>query len=108
ELRRRAHAGAHDVEPGRGEALDHAGRELGRRQPPVPADRDTSAAAAPDRGAEAAPDRARVARRQRLADDAADVVLAQDRRVELVVLAHALAPAPGFSDRGSDGRPIDA
>src|SRR5262249_51318408 len=107
ELRRRPHAGAHDVEPRRSQPFDHAGRELGRGEPPIPSHGDALAAAALDCGAEAAPDRARIARRQRLADDARDIVLAQARRIELVVLAHAFAPAPGFPEAGNDGRPIE-
>ena len=93
-------SGAHDVEPAGGEAHDHGGRELRRRQQAVPADRHAPSAAALDGGAEVAADRARIARRQRLADDAADVVLAQDRRVKPMLLAHALTPVAA-------GRPIE-
>ncbi len=55
-----------------------------RADPPVIADRDELAAGAPQQGAEAAADSTRIVGAERFADNPANVVFAQDGRVELV------------------------
>ncbi len=80
--RRRPHADLQDLQPGRHEAGAGGGGELGRAQPAVIAQHDLPAAGGHDHGAEGLADGARVGGVQRGADDAANVVLAQERGVE--------------------------
>ena len=64
--------------------VDQRRLQLRAGQPAVIADRHRAAAAARDDAAEAAADGEGVSRGQRAADDAADVVFAQRRRIEIV------------------------
>ena len=90
EHRRRRHADVGDVDAGGRQAFDAGGGQFGRAQPAVIAQRHAATALAADHRAEGAADGARVGGMHRVADDAADVVLAQDGGVELVRrLAHA-------------------
>ncbi len=57
-------------------------RELGRAQPAVIADRRAFAAGIGKGRREGTPEAVRIGREQGFADNAADVVLAQDRRIE--------------------------
>ena len=82
EHRRRPEADAHHVDAGARQALDQRRLELGRGQPPVTADRDALAAGLGQHRGKARPMARASAAEQGLADDAADVVFAQDRRIE--------------------------
>ena len=69
--------------------------ELGRAQAAIESEADPTTAPGPQHGRIGPAQRMRIRRRQRLADDPADVVLAQDRRIEDV--AGGVAHAGSFS-----------
>ena len=80
--RGRAETDADRARPGARQTVHQSRFERGRMEPPVIADADRPAPGFAHDGSEGAPDRLRVVRRQSLADDPADVVGAQDRRIE--------------------------
>src|SRR6185369_7367552 len=104
--RRRTEPDAQHLETAGHEAFDDRGFHFRRRQPAVIADSHALAAVANHRGAEAAADRARVGGGQRLADDAADVVLAQNSLVEAVCCTHSAALAFAAGRTLGTGRPM--
>src|SRR5471032_2036416 len=106
EHRRGGQADSHHVDAGRGQAVDAGLGKLGRAQPAIVPQRHPLAAVATNHGAEGPADRTRIGDMQGIADDAADVVFTQDRRIELMGrLAHYKAPLMNrFQVRGW-GRP---
>ncbi len=78
EHRRRAEADAIDVRPGRGKTLDEGRLERGRAEASVITDGNRTSAVANDQCTEGPPDRAHVLQLQCFANDAADVVFAED------------------------------
>ena len=71
-----------------GETVDQCLFQLGRGQPAVIADRDAVLAGGGEGRREGATDRMGIGRKQGFADDAANVVFAQDRRVEAMRHRH--------------------
>ncbi len=110
--RRRPAADPQDLEPALAQPFAQRLRELGRAQPAVEAQADARAALAAQERRVGAAKRMGIGSTQRLADDAADVVLAQHRRVEAVAGglrrsgAHALFLASLSSGRLTSGRPM--
>ena len=113
-----------EIEHGRGSAADARDRRAGRRHPlgqrrlerrrrepavESEADRRRGAPVGGDRRGERAADRQRVVGVQRLADDAANVVFANDGRMERAARDHSAAPAPPVPrpPGGVCGRPIE-
>ena len=95
EHRGRAETDPDDVRAGARQTVDERRFERGRMQPAIIADADGAASGPAHDGSEGAPNRLRVVRRQRLSDDPADVVGAQDRRIERARRAHS-EPATGL------------
>src|SRR6185312_7160289 len=89
EHRRGPKADADDIDAALGEAGDQRADELGRAQAAVAADRHALAARRGDNGREGAADRSRILGAERFADDAANVVFAQDGGVEGVAAGRA-------------------
>ena len=88
----RAAADPVDRQAGGGQAFDHGRLQLGRAEPAVIADADRGAAAPDDHGAEGAADGAGIGGGQRPADDAANIVFAEDAGIERMGLGHRLLP----------------
>ena len=108
EHRRRAAADPPHVDTGRRQALDQRRLQFGRREASVVADRRRRPAAPPDNGAEGPAQRLGVLRREGLADDPADVVVAQDRGVETVRRdRHHTASCRACCGSNGPGRPIE-
>ena len=84
EHRGRPAADAHDVGAALGEPLDKRGFEFGRGQPAVIADRSAPPAGLRQDLGEHPAQGMGIGREQGRADNAADVVFAQDRRIETV------------------------
>ena len=80
--RGRPEADPHDIEALGRQAFDQGGLEIGRGQPPVIAGRDAAAAGSRESLRVGAADRQRIGGKEGFADDPANVVFAQDRRVE--------------------------
>ncbi len=93
EHRRRSPADVEHREAAVDQALGHRVGQLGRGDPTVIAKRHLRAAVAGQDGAEGPAEMVGVLRAQRLADDAADIVLAQDRRIEIVASRHSAPSA---------------
>ena len=97
EHRRRAEPDPDDPRAGARQPVDQGGFELRGMQPAIVADTDDFAAARADDGAEGAADRLGIGLRKGLSDDSADVVGAEDRRVERPCRAAPPGPHPAPS-----------
>ena len=82
EHRRRAHADAENVDAGRNEALGESRRKFGRAQSPVLAECGRLATLAANPCAECATERKGVVCGERVPHNAANIIFAQDRRLE--------------------------
>jgi hypothetical protein len=105
EHRRGPEPDAQDLQPGRCQSFDQRPFELGRAQPAVIADRDRAPAATLELGPIRAAQRRCIGREQGLSDQAADVVFAQDRRVEAMSGRHS-PPPPLGAETAETGRPM--
>ena len=94
EHRRRSAADREHLDAARAKTVAQRLGQLGRAQPAVEAEADPPAAGRAQDGRIGPPQRTGVGRRQRLADDAANVVLAQDGRMEDMP-ARAVRPCGG-------------